>query len=257
MTSRTLGASLAVLTILSGPVLAQAPKPADTEVWQPVPAVVTPGRHDTDPPSDAVILFGGKDLSQWVSSRDKSPAAWTVGKGVITVDKKAGNIETRQAFGSYQLHIEWRIPAGITGTGQGRGNSGVFLATTGAGDSGYELQVLDSFNNATYVNGQSASLYKQAAPLVNAMRPPGDWQVYDVIWTAPTFGTAGSLTSPARATVLHNGVLVQNNFVLPGDTRYIGKPVYKAHGRSPIRLQAHGDPSAPISFRNIWIRPLD
>ena len=257
MTSRTFGASLAVLTFLSAPVLAQTPKPADTEVWQPVPAVVTPGKHDTDPPSDAVILFGGKDLSQWVSSRDKSPAAWTVAKGVITVIKKAGNIETRQAFGSYQLHIEWRIPVGITGTGQGRGNSGVFLATTAAGDSGYELQVLDSFNNATYVNGQAASLYKQAAPLVNAMRPPGDWQTYDVIWTAPTFGADGALTSPARATVLHNGVLVQNNFVLPGDTRYIGKPVYKAHGRSPIRLQAHGDPSAPISFRNIWIRPLD
>ena len=257
MTSRTLGASLAVLTFLAAPALAQVPKPTDTEVWQPVPAVVTPGKHDTDPPSDAVILFGGKDLSQWVSSRDKSPAAWTVSKGVITVDKKAGNIETRQAFGSYQLHIEWRIPVGVTGTGQGRGNSGVFLATTGAGDSGYELQVLDSFNNATYVNGQAASLYKQAAPLVNAMRPPGDWQVYDVIWTAPTFGTDGSLTSPARASVLHNGVLVQNNFVLPGDTRYVGKPVYNAHGRSPIRLQAHGDPSAPISFRNIWIRPLD
>ena len=257
MTSRALGASLAVVTFLAGPALGQAPKPADTEVWQPVPAVVTPGKHDTDPPSDAVILFGGKDLSQWVTSRDKSPAAWTVGKGVITVNKKAGNIETRQTFGSYQLHIEWRIPVGITGTGQGRGNSGVFLATTAAGDSGYELQVLDSFNNATYVNGQAASIYKQAAPLVNAMRPPGEWQTYDVIWTAPTFGTDGSLTSPARATVLHNGVLVQNNFVLIGDTRYIGKPVYKAHGRSPIRLQAHGDPSAPISFRNIWIRSLD
>ncbi len=249
--------SLLALALIAMPAIAQVPKPADTEVWQPVPPVVTPGKRDADAPSDAVVLFDGKDLSAWVSSRDKSPAAWSVEKGVVTVNKKAGNIETRQAFGSYQMHIEWRIPKGVTGTGQGRGNSGVFLATTGAGDSGYELQVLDSYNNATYVNGQAASIYKQAPPLVNAMRPPGEWQVYDVIWTAPSFGADGALATPARVSVLHNGVLVQNNDVLTGDTRYIGAPVYKAHGRSPIRLQAHGDPSAPISFRNIWVRPLD
>lgn len=236
---------------------AQAPKPADTEAYQPVPPIVTPGPRDGDPPSDAIVLFNGRDLSQWVSTRDRSAAAWTVADGVITVNKAAGNIETRQTFGSYQLHLEWRVPAGVTGTGQGRGNSGLFLASTGAGDGGYELQILDSFENTTYVNGQAASIYKQSIPLANASRRPGEWQSFDVIWTAPVFAADGTLKDPARVTALHNGVLVQNNFVLPGETRFIGKPSYRAHGRSPIKLQAHGDPSPPLSFRNIWVRPLD
>ena len=171
--------------------------------------------------------------------------------------KSAGNIETKQTFGSYQLHLEWKVPVGISGTGQGRGNSGLFMASPGAGDAGYELQILDSFENQTYVNGQAASIYKQSIPLVNASRKPGEWQSYDVIWTAPVFNADGSVRSSAGVTVLHNGVLVQNNFVLPGETRYIGKPTYRAHGPSPIKLQAHGDPSAPLSFRNIWVRPLD
>ncbi len=235
---------------------AQTAKPADTEAYAPVPAIVTPGPRDSDPPSDAVILFNGGDLNQWVTTRDKSAADWIVADGVITVKKAAGNIETRQAFESYQLHLEWKVPAGITGTGQGRGNSGLFLASTGAGDGGYELQILDSFENTTYVNGQAASIYKQSIPLVNASRRPGEWQSFDVIWTAPVFNSDGTLKDAARVTALHNGVLVQNNFVLPGETRFIGKPFYKAHGRSPIKLQAHGDPSAPLSFRNIWVRPL-
>jgi hypothetical protein len=235
---------------------AQPAKPADTEAYAPVPPVVTPGARDGDPPSDAVILFNGRDLSQWVTTRDKSAAQWTVTDGVLTVNKAAGNIETKQTFGSYQLHLEWKVPVGISGTGQGRGNSGLFLASTGTGDGGYELQILDSYNNVTYVNGQAASIYKQAIPLVNASRKPGEWQSYDVIWTAPVFNTDGSLKDAARVSVLHNGVLVQNNFVLPGETRYIGKPTYRAHGPSPIKLQAHGDPSAPLSFRNIWVRPL-
>ncbi|HEY2850787.1 MAG TPA: DUF1080 domain-containing protein [Gemmatimonadaceae bacterium] len=235
---------------------AQKPRPEDTEVYKPVPVVVTPGRTDLDAPSDAVILFDGHDESQWVTVKDHAPADWDVHDGLLTVNKHAGNIETKRSFTNYQLHIEWKVPEGISGTGQARGNSGVFLASTGPGDDGYEIQVLDSYNNATYVNGQAAAIYKQYPPLVNAMRPPGQWNVYDVVWTAPTFKSDGSLDTPAYVTAFHNGVLVQNHVALLGPTLYIGKPSYKAHGPEPIKLQAHGDPSAPISFRNIWARAL-
>lgn len=231
-------------------------RPEDTEVWSPKPAIVTPAVAVDAPPSDAIVLFDGKNLDQWVSSEDRSPAAWTVADGVITVDKAKGNIETRRAFQDYQLHLEWRIPADIDGSGQGRGNSGVFLASTGPRDAGYEVQILDSFENQTYVNGQAGGVYKQHPPLVNASRKPGEWQTYDIVWRAPRFTAAGALASPATVTVLHNGVLVQDNAVLAGETVYIGKPSYKAHGPAPIKLQAHGDPSKPISFRNIWLREL-
>jgi hypothetical protein len=236
----------------------QAPKakPEDTEVWEPVPPVITPGATNAAPPSDAIVLFDGKNLDEWVATKDKAPAAWIVADGIVTVDKKAGNIETKRTFKNYQMHLEWRIPTGVTGEGQARGNSGLFLASTGTGDSGYELQILDSYNNKTYVNGQAASVYKQSPPLVNAMRRPGEWNTYDVIWTAPTFNPDGSVKTPARITAFHNGVLVQNNFELTGETLYIGKPFYKAYDRAPIKLQAHGDPSPPISFRNIWVREL-
>jgi hypothetical protein len=253
--------AIAVLMAVA-PLFAQqtaAPKPEDTEVWQPVPKIVTPGDTNTAPPSDAIVLFDGKNLDEWVSNRDKSPAKWLVSDGVLTVNKAkdAGNIETKQTFKDYQLHIEWKIPENITGTGQARGNSGVFLASTGPGDDGYELQVLDSYNNKTYVNGQAGSIYKQAIPLVNANRKPGEWQTYDVVWTAPTFNTDGSVKTPAYVTVLFNGVLVENHFELKGETRYIGKPFYKKYDTAPIKLQAHGDRSEPISFRNIWVRKLD
>jgi len=235
------------------------PKPQDTEQWTPVPPVVTPAPASATPeapPSDAIVLFDGKGLDQWVTTRDKSPAGWTVANGVMTVAKKAGNIETKRSFRNYQLHIEWRIPADVTGSGQGRGNSGVFLASTGPGDAGYELQILDSYKNETYVNGQAGSLYKQHPPLVNASRKPGEWQSYDVVWTAPVFSPDGTVTSPARVTAFHNGVLIQNDAVLAGETLYIGKPVYKPYTAAPIKLQAHGDPSPPVSFRNIWVREL-
>ncbi|MEO9004873.1 MAG: DUF1080 domain-containing protein, partial [Ginsengibacter sp.] len=202
-------------------------------------------------------LFNGKDLSQWVLTKDTNKLAdWKVDDGILTVNKPSGNIQSKRSFMDYQLHIEWRIPADIEGSGQGRGNSGLFLASTGTGDSGYELQILDSYNNATYVNGQAGSIYKQFPPLVNANFPPGAWQTYDVIWTAPRFNEDGSLKSPARVTVMFNGILIQNNVSLKGPTLYIGNPVYKAHGASPIKLQAHGDKSIPLSYRNIWIRPL-
>jgi len=231
--------------------------PKLTELYTPVPKVVTPGKTCSDAPSDAVVLFDGKNLDQWRSVNDTMAAPkWIVSDGILTVKKGTGNIETRQAFMDYQLHIEYRIPENITGTGQARGNSGVFLASVGPGDMGYELQVLDNYKNETYVNGQAGSIYKQLIPLANACKKPGEWQAYDVVWTAPRFKDDGSVESPARVTVLHNNVLVQNNAELKGLTMYIGKPFYKKHGPAPIKLQAHGDPSEPISYRNIWVRPL-
>ena len=252
-------AAAVLLSVAAAPALAQqagAPRPQDTEVWEPVPRVVTPAPAPGAPPSDAIVLFDGTGLDEWVSTNDKGPARWAVGDGVLTVEKPSGNIETRRSFGSYQLHLEFRVPPGTPQTGQSRGNSGLFLASTGPGDAGYELQILDSYQNTTYVNGQAASVYKQHPPLVNAARPQGEWQTYDVIWTAPTFNADGSLKSPAYVTAYHNGVLVQNHAELRGETVYIGPPQYKAHGRSPIKLQAHGDPSPPLSFRNIWVREL-
>jgi len=248
---------LSMAIIVSMNVKAQSGDPKLTEVWTPVPKIVTPGTTNSDAPSDAVILFDGKNLDEWVSVKDpKNSAEWTVADGAITVNKSKGNIQTKRTFTDYQLHIEWKIPANITGSGQARGNSGVFLASTGPGDDGYEMQVLDCYNNTTYVNGQTASIYKQSIPLANACKKPGEWQTYDIIWTAPRFNDDGTLKSPARVTALHNGVLVQNNYELKGVTKYIGSPEYKKHGASPIKLQAHGDPSEPISYRNIWVREL-
>jgi len=254
--------ALLFLSIATPALIAQQaapkPRPEDTEVWSPEPPVVTPGPETSAPaPSDAIVLFDGHDLDQWVAAKDhKSSSGWLVADGVITVAKKAGNMETRRLFKDYQLHLEYRIPADIAGSGQARGNSGLFLASTGKGDKGYELQILDSYNNKTYVNGMAGSVYKQFAPLVNACRKPGEWQTYDVVWTAPRFNEDGSLKSPARLTALQNGVLIQNNVTLWGETLYIGKPVYVAYDRAPIKLQAHGDSSEPISFRNIWVRDL-
>jgi len=234
------------------------PRPEDTEVWSPVPPVVQPGpdRGGALPPSDAVVLFDGTSLEGWMNVRDSAPAGWRVHDGILTVVKAAGDIQTRRRFRSYQLHLEWRVPADVTGEGQERGNSGLYLAFLGAGRGGYELQILDSYRNATYVNGMAGSLYKQAVPLANPSRPPGEWQSYDVLWTAPTFGPDGSVTAPARATVFYNGVLVQHEFELRGETVYRGTPESHPYTDASIMLQAHGDPSPPISFRNIWVREL-
>ncbi|WP_109697818.1 3-keto-disaccharide hydrolase [Chitinophaga deserti] len=225
---------------------AQEAKPQDTEVWEPVPPKVTPGTG-TSAPSDAIVLFDGTSLSSWVSDKDGSAAPWVVKDGAMTVAPGKGGIKTKASFGDFQLHIEWRSPSKVKGEGQGRGNSGIFLQEQ------YELQVLDNYDNKTYSNGQAGSLYKQAIPLANACRPPGEWQVYDVIYTAPRFKADGTVESPARVTVLHNGVLVQNNYALLGKTLYIGKPFYEKHGDLPIGLQDHGD---LVSYRNIWLRKL-
>lgn len=232
--------------------------PKATEVWQPEPKIVAPGTAgNAAPPADAIVLFDGTNLDQWESADGaNAPARWTLADGALTVKKGTGNIQTKRAFTDYQLHLEWRIPGNITGEGQARGNSGLFLASTGPGDEGYEMQILDSYNNRTYSNGQAGAVYKQHIPLANANKKPGEWQTYDVVWTAPRFNDDGSLKSPARVTAFINGVLVQNNVELQGATVYIGKPSYKQHGPAPIKLQDHGDPSEPISFRNIWVREL-
>jgi hypothetical protein len=254
------------LTAATAPLFAQQqpstsaqPRHEDTEIWTPEPKVVTPGATCGAAPSDAIILFDGKNLDEWVSAQDHTPAKWIVHDGIVTVSKEKGigNIETKRSFKNYQLHIEFQIPENITGSDQARGNSGVFLASTGPGDAGYELQVLDNYNNKTYVNGMVGSIYKQAIPLANAARKPGEWQTYDVVWTAPTFNADGTVKTPAYATVFFNGVLVENHFELKGETRYIGQPFYKAYDSAPIKLQAHGDKSEPISFRNIWVRELN
>jgi hypothetical protein len=245
---------LVMICLLSS---AQQGDPKLTEVWTPVPKSITAGKSCGDAPSDAIVLFDGKNLNEWVSSKDTTvQAAWTVNDNSITVKKGTGNIQTKRNFTDYQLHIEWKIPEKITGEGQARGNSGIFLASIGKGDGGYELQVMDSYNNPTYVNGQAGSIYKQSAPLVNANRPPGQWQYYDIVWTAPRFNEDGSLKTPAHVTVFLNGILIQNNTEIAGPTLYIGKPSYRKHGAAPIKLQDHGDPSEPISYRNIWVREL-
>lgn len=254
---RSIFLACSLLTVLVQFANAQKMQPKDTEIWTPKPARVQPGASPQDPPSDAIILFNGNNLDEWVSSGDTTqPARWTVKDDHFVVNKGTGNIQTKRKFLDYQLHIEWRIPEDITGKDQARGNSGVFLALNDKGD-GYEIQVLDNYENETYVNGQAGSIYKQSIPLVNACREPGAWQTYDIIWTAPRFDKDGKLISPARVTALHNGVLIQNNYEVKGITQYIGHPHYKVpHGASPILLQDHGDPSEPISYRNIWIRPL-
>ena len=246
--------------LLIAPVIAAAQekaKPEDTEQWSPaVPVVIPAPFGSTAPPSDAIKLFDGTALDHWETADDGSPARWTVHDGIVTVAKGTGNIQTRQSFGNYQLHLEYRIPADITGKGQARGNSGLFLASTGKGDKGYELQILDSYQNNTYVNGQAGAIYKQYPPLANPVRKPGEWQTIDVVWNKPTFAPDGSVKTPAHVTAFINGVLVQDDAKLHGETLYIGKPSYSAYDRAPIKLQAHGDASAPISFRNIWVREV-
>jgi len=235
-------------------------KAAITEIYSPVPPIVTPGKTDAEPPSDAVILFDGKNLDLWrAEGPDSTKAAgWKVHDNIVTVDKKAKGIMTRQRFQDSQMHLEFRIPENIAGSGQARGNSGIFLAciSDSGSDVGYELQILDNYNNTTYVNGQVGSIYKQGVPLVNPSRKPGEWQNYEIVWKAPRFKADGTLNSPGEVTVFLNGVLVQNDYHLIGGTEYIGFPHYIKHGAAPIKLQAHGDPSEPISFRNIWLRPL-
>ncbi|MCD7937334.1 MAG: DUF1080 domain-containing protein [Tannerellaceae bacterium] len=222
-------------------------RPGMSEYWTPQPPVVTPGDPATlSAPSDAIVLFDGKNLSAWESVKG-GEAKWEVSDGKFTVVRGTGDIRTKDTFESFQLHIEWRMPENITGESQGRGNSGVFLQGM------YEIQILDCYENETYVNGQTGSVYKQTPPLVNAMRKPGEWNVYDIIYTAPIFKEDGTYLYPPRVTVIQNGIVLQNNTTILGTTEYIGFPQVKPHGAGPIKLQDHGD---PVQFRNIWLRKL-
>lgn len=249
---------LLILLLLTQIVFAQERmKPEETEVWEPEPKVIIPGQHH-DPPSDAIVLFDGTDTGLWRHERNKETIQWTINPDrSMTVKPGTGGIETIAEHGSIQLHIEWKSPTLIKGEGQGRGNSGIIFQRR------YEVQVLDSYNNRTYSNGQAASIYKQHIPLANAMRPTGEWQVYDIIFNEPKYNEAGDEIKPGSITVFHNGVVVQNQVELLGTTEYIGKPKKgrdvmpgyndnNAKHRS-LLLQDHGD---LVSYRNIWMRKL-
>jgi hypothetical protein len=228
---------------LSG-TFASAQDPTVTEDWTRKPPVITPGCENT-PPSDAIILFGkARDISNWVGR--SGPAKWKTGCRKMMVNG-TGDILTKEKFGDCQLHLEFRTPSKVNGEGQGRGNSGVYIQTL------YEVQVLDSYINETYYNGQAAAIYKQSPPLVNSSRKPGKWQTYDIVFHAPRFASDGSVAKPAYVTVIHNGVLVQDHFEIKGATGYAGFPKYDAHGDMPLLLQDHGN---PVQYRNVWIRKL-
>lgn len=221
--------------------------PKETEVWEPEPKAVSFDENNV--PSDAIVLFDGKNLEAW-QNVDKSdfPVGWIINKdGSMTVNPGTGSIETKQKFGSIQLHLEWSAPDIIDGEGQERGNSGVFFQNR------YEVQILDSYQNRTYSNGQATSIYKQYIPLVNAMKSPTEWQTYDIIFHAPEFNDDGKKIKSGTLTVLHNGVLVQDHVEILGTTEYIGYPKNIAHGKAPLQLQDHRN---LVSYRNIWIREL-
>jgi hypothetical protein len=247
--------SVVGLLIASTLALHGAPDPnwLDHDRDRPQPAVVNPGTFSSQelpgvPPSDATVLFDGKDISPWVAM-DGSPTKWVVKDGALECVPGSGYVRTAQSFGDCQLHVEWAAPNPPHGDSQGRGNSGVFF-----GFGRYEIQVLDSYQNKTYADGSAASIYGQYPPLVNATLPPGKWQTYDMVWTAPRFDAEGTLLSKARITIFHNGVLVQNNVELTGPVPWIGRPPYKAHPeRLPLALQDHGN---PVRFRNVWVREL-
>ena len=224
----------------------QQDKYAVHDETRPKPAVITPAAQFGQPPSDAIILFNGKNLSEWTGDK-ASDAKWKIENGYMEVNK-TGSIHTKKTFGNCQLHIEWATPAKVEGSSQGRGNSGIFLMST------YELQILDSYENPTYADGQAASIYGQYPPIVNACRKPGEWQSYDVSFLRPIFDADGKCIRPARITVLHNGAVVQNNVEIKGLTAHKQIAKYSRHeDKLPISLQDHGN---PMRFRNIWIREL-
>lgn len=245
---------VATLSLLTIALAAQAPPPKRVPGQMPDPTreppIVTPGAQPGAPPSDAIVLFDGTDLSKWASQKDPNAAApWDVIDGAIQVKPKTGGIQTKDAFGNVQLHIEFSAPSVVKGTGQNRGNSGVFLMNN------YEIQVLDSYDNKTYFHGQAGSIYKQHKPLANPMRKPGEWNVYDIVFNAPVFDDDGKVLKRATFTAFLNGVLVQDHVEVMGVTAHDRPPYYEKHAaKLPISLQDHGD---LVRFRNIWVRNLD
>ena len=264
---------LLIISILAANVLSAQEnliKPEQTEFYEPVPKIVSPAANVGQAPSDAIVLFDGKNFDNFIHDADGSAVKWTMnadrvigreytaggpavkwklnGDGSMTVAGGTGGIKTKQLFGDCQLHIEWRSPMEPDSLkGQRKGNSGVFFQER------YEVQILNSYQNATYTNGQAGSIYKQTPPLVNACRPMGEWNTYDIIFTAPRFRANGSQEKAGMVTVIHNGIVVQNATVIQGSTEYIGSPKVQAHGKGAIKLQDHGN---AVSFRNIWIREL-
>jgi Domain of Unknown Function (DUF1080) len=264
---------LLIISILAANILSaqeNLAKPEQTEFYEPVPKIVAPAPKMGDAPSDALILFDGKNFDNFIQDLDGSAVLWKMdsnrvlsrdykadgpavkwtlnGDGSMTVKGGVGGIKTKQLFGDCQLHVEWRSPMEPDSLkGQKKGNSGVFLQER------YEVQVLNSYKNDTYTNGQAGSIYKQTPPLVNACRPMGEWNSYDIIYTAPRFRRNGSVEQPPKVTVIHNGIVVQNATIIQGSTEYIGAPKNLAHGKGAIKLQDHGN---AVSYRNIWIREL-
>lgn len=237
--------AIAVIALLSGFISMLGCQPRqNAKVWQK-PPVVAPGANCSEPPSDAIVLFDGSDLSQWVTADGNLPAPWKIENGYMEVTPSGGNIATKRGFGDCQLHIEWATPAEVKGTGQEPGNSGVFLMTV------YEVQILESYQNETYFDGMAGAIFGQSPPWVNACKPPGQWQSFDIVFHRPHFKDTKCVT-PARMTIFQNGVLIQDNWELLGTTR---KPIsYKVHAdKAPLKLQSH---HSPIRFRNIWIREL-
>ncbi|MBB4077590.1 hypothetical protein GGR28_000191 [Lewinella aquimaris] len=233
---------------LAGTAACQITDPKATEFYEPVPPKVKPGATLGQPPADAIVLLGeGADLSEWKSTKSDATAEWTQEGDAVVVKPGAGDIVTRRKFGDMQLHVEWRSPSEPDKEGQGRGNSGIFLSNR------YEVQVLESEGSDTYTNGQAGSIYKQSPPLVNALKPQGEWQTYDIIYDAPEFNKDGMLVCPGYVTVLMNGVVVQNHTEIKGTTEYIGLPRNIAHGDDVIKLQDHGN---LVAYRNIWVREL-
>ncbi|MEC8831263.1 MAG: DUF1080 domain-containing protein [Bacteroidota bacterium] len=223
--------------------------PEETEFYEPVPPKVSPGNNGSAP-SDAIVLFDGTSMDKWISSKDSTAAKWILNDdGSMTVKDRTGDIQTKQNFGSVQLHIEWKSPEQVQRDGQNRANSGIFL------NGLYEVQVLDNNDNDTYVNGQVGSIYKQHVPLAMASVPTGEWNTYDIIYHAPEFDK-GQKVKSGTLTVIHNGVLIQDHVEIKGTTPYIGWPKNPPHGEGPLRLQDHGDNSR-VSYRNIWVRELD
>ncbi len=260
-TTSTLLLALSALSVAFAQPEPSKQTPQSTEIWEPVPPIVTPGSTGSSAtgfsaPSDAIVLFDGKNSDEWVAIKGYSPAnwenknegplKWPITNGVLysTVGFSA---RSKKEFNDFQLHIEFKTPEKVEGNGQGRGNSGIFL------QGRYELQVLDNYENKTYVNGMVGSIYKQAIPLANPSRKPGEWQTYDIVYQAPRFGKSGIMTDFAYVTVLLNGILVQNHTAIRGTTEYIGYPKMQAHGAGPLLLQDHGN---PVGYRNIWIREL-